>query len=68
MLLSLSGGWVAWGIWKETGESYETELGGPTGRSRLLAISGMVFSLFFALIILGQWIPNLLLSPCDGIS
>lgn len=67
-LLALSGAWIAWGSWKRMGEGWEMELGGPLGRSRFMALSGIALSGFFALLIVGQWIPNLLLSPCDGIS
>lgn len=68
VLLAASGAWVAWGRWKETGVEDDSALGGPLGRSRFMAISGVVLSAFFVFLILGQWIPNLLLSPCDGIS
>ncbi|HEV2733284.1 MAG TPA: hypothetical protein VGV85_00550 [Longimicrobiaceae bacterium] len=68
VLLALSGAWVAWGSWKATGASLDTDPGGTLGRSRFMALGGMALSGFLALIILGQWIPNLLLSPCDGIS
>lgn len=69
LLLVLSGVWVAWRSWRGTGEGYEMESGDAAfSRSRFMAISGVALSAFFALIVLGQWIPNLLLSPCDGIS
>jgi hypothetical protein len=67
-LLALGAVWVAWGSWKALGEEWGTEMGGPIGRSRFMALSGLALSAMFALMILGQWIPNLLLSPCDGIS
>jgi hypothetical protein len=66
-LLSLLGGWVSWRSWEATGRGFDLELGGPVGRSRFMAISGLIFSVYFAIVILGQWIPNLLLSPCDGL-
>jgi hypothetical protein len=65
--LALSGAWVAWGSWKATGEGWDTDPGGVLGRSRFMALGGMALSGFLALVILGQWIPNLMLSPCDGI-
>lgn len=68
LLLTLSGAWVSWNSWRQTGEGFETELGGEMGRSRFLALAGLALNGFFALLILGQWLPNLLLSPCDGIS
>lgn len=68
MLVAVSAAWVAWGSWKRVGEGKDTAVGGPVGRSRFMAVSGIVASGYFALLILGQWLPNLLLSPCDGIS
>ncbi|HEX2191350.1 MAG TPA: hypothetical protein VHG51_20735 [Longimicrobiaceae bacterium] len=68
MLLAATGGWVGWKIWKETGEGTDTALGGPEGRSRFMALSAMALSALFVLVILGQWIPDLLLGACDGIS
>ena len=37
-------------------------------RNIILALGGIVLSGYLALVILAQWIPNLLLSPCDGIT
>ena len=68
LALALSGCWVAWGSWKKTGEGTDMEMGGVVGRSRFMALGGMALSGLFALMILGQWIPNLVLSPCDGLS
>jgi hypothetical protein len=66
--LALSGAWVSWGSWKRTGGSLQTDVGGPVGRSGFLALLGVGLSALLALHILGQWIPNLFLSPCDGLS
>src|SRR5690606_9176544 len=68
VLLALGGARVGWGIWKRSGEAADTELGGPVGRSRFLGLTAVALNAFFALVVLGQWIPNLFLSPCDGIS
>lgn len=66
--LAATGVWVAWRNWKRAGGGMETERGGVTVRGRFMALCGMVLSGYFVLLILGQWLPNLLLSPCDGIS
>ncbi len=66
--LALTGCWVSWRSWKETGGSLETDVGGPAGRSGFMALGGIALSALFALHILGQWLPNLFLSPCDGLS
>lgn len=66
--LSLSGAWVGLVNWRRVGRSGDTAQGGVLGRSRFMALSGLVLGLFFAFIILGQWLPNLMLGPCDGIA
>lgn len=66
--LAATGVWVAWGIWKRAGKGMETEHGGTVVRARWMALTGIALSAYFVLLILGQWLPNLLLSPCDGIS
>jgi hypothetical protein len=74
LLVAGGAGWASWKVWRESdaGEDGEGEndrtLGGQVGRTRFMAASGLAMSAFFALMILGQWIPNLLLSPCFGIS
>jgi hypothetical protein len=73
LLIAVAAGWAAWGAWKETeGPPYDEggddhSIGGQLGRSRFMAASGVMMSIFFALVIAGQWLPNLLLSPCFGI-
>lgn len=68
LVLALGAAAVAWRSWRRLGEGVEMESGGVTGRSRFMALSGVALGLFFGLLILGQWLPNLLLGPCDGIS
>lgn len=78
-LMALAAGWLSWGRWKDTDRApreatgqtvpyYDTDAGGVLGRTRFMALSGLIINPFFALIILGQWLPNLILSPCHGIS
>ena len=66
--LALSGAWVSWRNWQRMGGSFDTSVGGPAGRSGFMALCGIALNALFALHILGQWIPNLFLSPCDGLS
>jgi hypothetical protein len=65
--LALTGCWVSWRSWQRTGGGWETDVGGPVGRARFMALCGIALSALFAFHILGQWIPNLFLSPCDGL-
>lgn len=68
LALALSGCWVAWRTWRRMGTSDDLEMGGVVGRSRFMAVGGLALSGMFALLILGQWLPNLMLSACDGLS
>jgi hypothetical protein len=74
LLIALHAAWVSWGIWKEVGGhplgegGYDETVSPVIGRTRFLAVSGVIIGAFSALVILGQWIPNLVLSPCHGIS
>jgi uncharacterized membrane protein YfcA len=73
VLIALSSAWVSWGTWKEVGGhplgegGYDESTTPVIGRTRFMAISGVIVGAFTALVILGQWIPNLVLSPCHGI-
>lgn len=57
-------GAVAWRAWRDAGEPHETTGGGVAGRSRFMALWGLVFSISFALLIVVQWIPTYLFDPC----
>jgi hypothetical protein len=64
-LLVLAGGALAWSRWKSAPEG-STEKGSPEGsRIRFMALSGVITCVFFALVILANWIPNLVLGVCD---
>jgi hypothetical protein len=65
LLLALGGGLLAWRTWKALGVEWPGEEGGPVARSRFMAGSGVLGSGLFALVILAQWIPSFVLSPCQ---
>ena len=65
LLLALAGGVVAWRTWKTVGAGWPGEEGGRVARSRFMAGSGVLGSGLFALVILAQWIPSFVLSPCQ---
>jgi hypothetical protein len=73
LLLALAATWLAWRSWRETGGhpmgpgGYDEQVSASVGRSRFMAVGGVIISGYFALVVLSQWIPNLLLSPCFGI-
>jgi hypothetical protein len=47
---------------------YDETVSPVIGRTRFLAVLGAIIGLHSALVILAQWIPNLVLSPCYGIA
>jgi hypothetical protein len=65
LLLALVGGLVAWRSWRSAGAEWPGEQGGPLARSRFMAGSGVLGSALFALVIVAQWIPSFVLSPCQ---
>jgi hypothetical protein len=68
IVMSLSGAWVGFLAWRESGGGTDTDGRIVIGRSRFMALSGMILGIFFAFVIFGQWLPNLMLGACDGIS
>jgi hypothetical protein len=64
-LLATAGGLLArreWGRWRARPER---EQGGPEGRSRFLALLGMLSSGIFALTIVVQWTATWFYHPCQ---
>jgi hypothetical protein len=66
-------GWRAYALWQSWPDPYAGGgAGAPEevesrthGRERFLALSAFVFACFFALMILGQTVPMVMLRPCD---
>ena len=65
LLLSLGGAWAAWRVWQAEGAEWPGQGGGPLGRTRFMAGLGLLTGAMFTLVILAQWIPGFLLSPCQ---
>jgi hypothetical protein len=65
LFLALVGGWLGWGQWRRWGGGHAGEEGGPEGRSRFLAILGMLISAVAALTIAAQWSANLFFHLCQ---
>jgi hypothetical protein len=63
-LLALATGGLAWRTWRRAGEYEPGEGAGVVPRSRFLAMLGVMISPFFALVIVGIWLPNLIVGPC----
>lgn len=64
--LAAAGGIVALRSWRKVGEPKMTGGGGTLGRTRFMSIGGLALSAFFLFVILMAWLPDLILSPCEG--
>jgi hypothetical protein len=65
LLLTIYGLMTAWRSWKVTGATWPGEQGDPLSRSRFMALTGMLVSGMFLLVIVAQWIPTFVLDPCQ---
>lgn len=65
LLLTASGGFIAWRQWQQTKEAGDDEGGTPRDRSHFMATLGIAASFFFALVIVAMSVPHFILSPCD---
>ena len=65
LLLSLGGTWAAWRVWQAEGREWPGAAGGAVGRTRFMAGMGILTGAMFILVIVAQWIPGFLLSPCQ---
>ena len=65
LLLSLGGAWAAWRAWQAEGAEWPGQGGGAVGRTRFMAGLGLLTGAMFILVIVAQWIPGFLLSPCQ---
>ncbi len=64
VLLSASFGLLAMRSWRRAGGGWPDEEGGTRGRSRFLGVLGMMLAGVATLVIVAQWLPDLLASPC----
>jgi hypothetical protein len=65
LLIVVTGGGFALRSWRACGETWPGEQGGKVGRSRFMAGLGLLLSAMFLLVILAQWIPSVVLNPCQ---
>jgi hypothetical protein len=64
LCLAGAGGFIAWRSWRRTGRDRPDAAGGMLPRSRFMAVTGLLSSGMFALVILAQGIPSFLLNAC----
>lgn len=65
LLVTLAVGALAGREWRRWGARHASEDGGRAGRSRFLALLGVVTAPLFALVIATQWSATLFLHPCQ---
>ena len=65
LILAGLGLFAAWSSWRSSGEVWPGEDGTRLGRSRFMAGLGLLVSAQFLLVIVAQWIPSFVLSPCQ---
>jgi hypothetical protein len=58
-------GFLAWREWRALGAELNFEGPGPAPRSRMMALSGVVLSTGFFLVIVAQAIPEVILKDCQ---
>ena len=56
---------VAWRSWTEAGRAVPSDDGSQAGRSRFMAVLGILISVSSALVIAAQWWPSFLIHPCQ---
>jgi hypothetical protein len=52
--------------WSRVGRGQPDERPGPEHRARFMAFGGMMWNVFFMLLVLAQWLATALLSPCSA--
>ena len=65
LALALVGCLTAWRTWRAAGIEWPADVAGPPARTRFLAGLGVATSALFALVLVAQWIPSFVLSPCQ---
>ncbi|HUQ80534.1 MAG TPA: hypothetical protein VM076_05345 [Gemmatimonadaceae bacterium] len=64
LALAVAGVLLGIALWRRVGGGWPDTAGGSTSRARLLAVVGTLGSLLFAVSILAQWIPVMVLGTC----
>jgi hypothetical protein len=64
LLLAIYGAVKSYRNWSAAGREWPHQMGGVIGRTRFLGLIGTFFSAYFAIAIIAQGIPALLIGPC----
>lgn len=65
LVLAAASGLLAWRQWKQLGQEWPSDGGGALPRSRIMAVGGVLLSAMFFLVILAQFIPEVVLGACQ---
>lgn len=65
LLIAVSGGLISWRYWNAEGRQLPANEAAAAARNRFMSGLGILTSGLFGLVILSQWIPSFLLSPCQ---
>lgn len=65
LAVTAAAGWTAWSEDRRLGRAGDAGPAAPAGRARFMARFGMLGAGFFALVMVAEWLPTFLLSPCQ---
>ena len=65
VMVAVVAGLLARRDWRRAGEEWPDERGDVVTRSRFMAVAGMLSAAFFAILMIGQWIANVIIRPCQ---
>lgn len=63
--LAVASGLLAWSQWNEVGREWPDAGGSVISRARIMAAGGVLLSAMFAIVIVAQAIPEIILAPCQ---
>ena len=65
LIITAGTGVVAWRAWNWSGPTDETDEGGPIGRSRFMALTGIGVAALITLLVAASFIPIIVYQACD---
>ena len=65
LLLAVVGVWLSWRDWSSVGRTTRAEGATISERTRFLALSGLILSVFSTVLILAMWLPMIVFDPCQ---
>ena len=65
VLLALACGALAFREWRLAGGGWPDHEGGSVGRTRFMGVLAMLMAASAALVMIAQWIPDWIVSPCQ---